>query len=142
MSDAGPYYRPLGMQYPPPRRRFSWVPIIIAIVFIVAALFLLVVLFYPASFGLASSSGPRYYPFGGIFVLFFILLVGFFILRVAFWSTRASRYRQRYGGGGDGGYGMNRPAMVARMRYARGEISREQYDQIMQDLNRRPGSPP
>jgi uncharacterized membrane protein len=31
--------------------------------------------------------------------------------------------------------------MVARMRYARGEITKEQFDQIMQDLRREPGSP-
>lgn len=141
MGDPGPYYRPAGMAYPPPRRRFSWFPVVIAVVFIFVALLLLLVLFYPAWFGFSAPSGPRYYPFGGVFVLFFILLIGFFIVRVAFWGTRASRYRQRYGGAG-GEYGMNRPAMVARMRYARGEITREQYDQIMQDLSRRPGPPP
>jgi uncharacterized membrane protein len=31
--------------------------------------------------------------------------------------------------------------MIARMRYARGEITKEQYDQIMKDLGRRPGAP-
>lgn len=140
MTGSGPYYRPMGMGYPPPRRRFLWFPVIIALVFVIAALFLLVVLFYPASFGLAPSS-PRYFPFGGVFFLFFILIVGFFIVRVAFWGTRASRYGQRRGQGNQGEYGMNRPAMIARMRYARGEITREQYDQIMQDLSRRPGPP-
>jgi uncharacterized membrane protein len=31
--------------------------------------------------------------------------------------------------------------MVARMRYARGEITKAEYDQIVTDLGRRPGSP-
>jgi uncharacterized membrane protein len=141
VSDPGPYYRPAGVGYRPPPRRFRWFPVIVAVVFIAVASFLLLILFYPASFGLSSpSSSGRYYPFGGFFFLFFILIIGFFIVRVAFWGTRASRYDQGYYQRGGGG-GVNRPAMIARMRYARGEITREQYDQIMQDLERRPPTP-
>ncbi len=144
MAAPPPYYRPggLGYGYAPPRRRIRWVPIVIAGLFVVVALILLLVLLYPASFGISTGSSARYYPFGGVLFLFFILIIGFFIVRVAFWGTRMSRYQQRYGRGNGGNYGMNRPAMVARMRYARGEITREQYDQIMQDLQRPPGPPP
>ena len=138
MASSSPYYRPAGMGYGPPRRRFRWLPIVIAAVFVAIALLLLLVLLYPASFGVPGASNPRYYPFGGFLFLFFILIIGFFIVRVAFWGTRMGRYGRR----DPENYGMNRPAMIARMRYARGEISREQYDQIMQDLYRRPGAPP
>ena len=141
MSDPGPYYRPQGMGAPRPSR-FHWLPVIIGVVLAGVAALLLLLALYPGAFGVSSPSGTyRYYPFGGFFIAFFILIIVFFIVRVAFWSTRASRYAgRRYGGGGPGGYsGVNRPEMIARMRYARGEITREQYDQIMRDLGRPPG---
>jgi uncharacterized membrane protein len=142
MNDSGPYDRPPGMGYRSRPSWIRWLPIAIGLVFVVAASLILLILLYPASFGLAPSSSPyRYGLLGGVFFFFFILIVAFFIVRVLFWSTRASRYGRRYSSGGPGEYGPNRPAMVARMRYARGEITREQYDQIMQDLARRPGAP-
>jgi uncharacterized membrane protein len=142
MNDPGPYYRPPGVAYGQRPSGIRWLPIVIGLVLAAVAALILFILLYPGSFGFAPASySPRYGLFGGVFVLFFILIVVFFIVRVAFWSTRASRYGRRYGSDPSGGYGPNRPAMVARMRYARGEITREQYDQIMQDLGRRPGSP-
>jgi uncharacterized membrane protein len=140
MNDPGPYYRPLGMEGRPRPRRIRWLPIVIGLVFAAFATLILLILLYPSSFGLAPSP-YRFGLFGGVFFFFFILIVVFFIVRVLFWSTRVSRYGRRYGSGPSGEYGPNRPAMVARMRYARGEITREQYDQIMQDLARRPGAP-
>jgi uncharacterized membrane protein len=143
MNNPDPYYRPPGMGMGPRRRQVHWLPIIIAVVFIVLALIVLLVALYPSSFGLNTSAPTgRFGPFGGFFLFFFVLIIGFFIVRVAFWSTRQS-YGRRYGGGGGGGQGpgyqQNRPLMVARMRYARGEITREQYEQIVQDLRRPPG---
>ena len=124
--------------------RVHWLPIIIGLVFVGVAAVILLLLIFPASFGISSPSNSyRYGPFGGVFFLLFLLIVAFFIVRVAFWSTRASRYGRRGSGRNyPNDYERpNRPAMVARMRYARGEITREQYDQIMNDLTRRPGSP-
>ena len=143
MNDSGPYYRPEGMGDRPRRRGIHWLPIIIGLIFVIAATVLLLVLLYPATFGFPAPSTPyRFGEFGGFFIFFFILLVLFFIVRVAFWSTRSSRYGRRYGGNSNDGYEHpNRPAMVARMRYARGEITQQQYDQIMKDLGRRPGQP-
>lgn len=142
MNDPGPYYRPQGMGYRPRPRRLHWLPVVIGVVFVALASLILLILLNPASFGVAPSSSPYHLgPFGGVFVLFFILIVVFFIVRVAFWSTRASRYGSRYGSDSLDGYRPNRPAMVARLRYARGEITREQYDQIMKDLSRPPGPP-
>ena len=142
MSDPGPYYRPPGLASPPPTSRAHWLPIILGVVFAGVAAVLLLVLLFPAGFGLSSPPSPYRYGLGGFFLVFFVLIVAFFIVRVAFWSTRTSRYGRRYGRGGANGpyYGANRPVMVARMRYARGEISKEQFDQIMKDLGRPPGS--
>jgi len=88
-----------------------------------------------------TGSGPRplFGFWGGFFLLFLLVWVAFFVIRIALWS----------GGGRRGYYGRQGPrrdpaVMMARQRYARGEITREQYDQIMTDLGRRgrgPGGP-
>lgn len=133
-----PYYTPAGLPYRPRRRRGGWVILGFAAALIVFAAVLLLIALFPAAFGLAPTHYPyRFGLFGGVFALFFLLVIVFFVVRVVFWSRRAARYRA----GGGGGYGMDRAAMIARMRYARGEISKEQYDQIMRDLGRGPGSP-
>lgn len=146
MTNAGPYYRPPGMGGRPRESHFPWLPVIIGVVLIAVAVILLLVFAYPGTFGISGPSYPsRYGLFGGFFALFFILIVVFFVVRVAFWSARAGRYGRRYNDphnrGPPPGYGPNRPEMVARMRYARGEITREQYEQIMKDLGRPPPAP-
>ncbi len=142
MNDSGPYYRPPGVGPGPRRSGVRWFAIAIAAVFIVVASLILLVVLYPASFGLPAPAYPyRFGLFGGAFFLFFLLIVVFFIVRVAFWGTRMGRSGGRYRSRSSSGYGPNRPAMVARMRYARGEITREQYNQIMDDIGRGPGAP-
>jgi putative membrane protein len=139
MTGAGPYYQPPGVAARP--SPFHWLPLVIGVVLAGLAALLLLVFLYPSWFGVPAPSGPdRYGFFGGFFLLFFVLIVIFFIVRVAFWSSRWGRYGRRYGGRYDGNYGMNRPVAIARMRYARGEITREQYEQIMKDLGRPPGT--
>lgn len=118
-------------------RRMRWGIVVLAGVLISLAVLLLLVALYPASFGISTSD--LHYGYLPFFGFFFILIVAFFIIRVAFWGARMSRYGQRGGGGGN--YGMQRPAAIARLRYARGEISREQYEQIVQDLGRGPRTP-
>ncbi|MCI4324741.1 MAG: hypothetical protein L3K00_02490 [Thermoplasmata archaeon] len=139
MSGPSPYYRPPGMGDSPRPGRSLWLVVVVAVVFVGFALVLLAYLVDPALFGVTPSSTPYRYGVFGLFPVFFVLLVGFFIVRVVFWSTRAGRRGGRYGG--NDGYGPDRPARMARMRYARGEITREQYNQIMQDLGRGPGPP-
>ena len=136
------YYRPGGYSAPPPGRyRWAVLGVVVALV-VVTVIVVLLVLLGGAPSPEGSGYPARYGLFGGAFFLFFLLLDVFFVVRVVFWGTRMSRYRYRYEGPGPGGpYGPDRPAMVARMRYARGEISREQYDQIMTDLERRRGPP-
>ncbi len=127
-------------RYPPPRPAWVWGILVASIVLVAVGVGL-----FLWQLGLASGSRVAPHPFwgffGGFLLLLLILWLAFFVLRVAFWSQR-HRYR-RYGGGPGGGYGPHRdPArMIARERYARGEITREQLDQILTDLDRRRNPP-
>ena len=106
----------------------------------VAILLIVGLLVYTGSLGLGAGPRPYYGYWGGFFLLILLLWVSFFLIRMAFWSSRGARrqyYRQPYGPGG----GRDPAVMVARQRYARGEITREQYDQIMTDLERRGRGP-
>jgi len=108
----------------------------VAIVVLVAVLLLLGV---SNATGGGRIRGPFFGLWGGFLLLFLILWVAFFLVRVAFWTGRRARYGAgpRYGG-------PNHAVAIVRQRYARGEITREQYDQLMTDLARRhypPGRP-
>ncbi len=117
------------------------IAIIVAAVLIAIAALSSLVFFVPRWFGLSPSTEPyRYGLFGGFFFLLLILIVLFFVVRVAFWSVRLGR-RGGYYGARHGEDGFNGPVQVVRMRYARGEISREEYDRILDGLGRRPGPP-
>ncbi len=73
------------------------------------------------------------YPFWGfgflwpIFGLFFL----FFVLRWIFWPWRPYPYRyyRRWGG-----WGYDDAMSILRARYARGELTKEQFDQMTLDL--------
>jgi putative membrane protein len=140
----GPYGGPYSGGYPQgaPRHRHRWLLIVLgACVVAILAVFLLVLL-SPATFGYHPATGVGFGPFGlfgSLFVIFIFLLVLSLIVRIAMWSSRGRGYGYRQGYGGGRRYGA---FAIARERYARGEITREQYDQIMQDLQRRPGYPP
>ncbi len=139
MDPSGPYYRPGGPGPGGPRHRFRRWVLAIAAFLGGAAVAILVVAIDPRWFGVPASPYPyRYGPFGGVLLAFLILILVFFFVRMLFWSVRVGRYGAR---GPGGMYGPERPAMIARVRYARGEITREQFEQIMQDLGRRPGPP-
>ncbi len=96
----------------------------IAIVFFVGAV--LAHYYYPA--GMMPYYGYGY-PWGGWwffpFGLFFFLIFLFFIFRVAFWG---GGWRRRYW------YGYGDAHEILRQRYARGEITKEQFDQMTRDL--------
>lgn len=94
---------------------------ILAIVAIVATLSFW--LFAPRPFPV------RYYPFfpfGGLFAIFWIFAI-FFVVRWLFFPWRWGGYR-RYWHYQDESY------YILRQRYARGEITKEQFDQMMRDL--------
>jgi len=132
-SGAVPYGSPAGG--PPPARRSWWILPVVAIAAIAVVGVVLWVLL-PRYGGRAGY----WLPYGGFFVVFLVLWLSFMVVRVAWWGSRRERYRaaraaSRYG---------NAPAFdpavrVARMRYARGEITRDEYDQIVRNL--RPGPP-
>lgn len=63
---------------------------------------------------------------GGFFVLLFWVAV---IVLVVWLITRFSRH------GLDGSRGRKTPLDIVRERYARGEISREEFEQIKKDLS-------
>lgn len=72
---------------------------------------------------------------GGVLGVLLLLWAAWLAIRIAFWTSRAARG----GYGGRGGAGRDPALFIARRRYARGEISREQYDQIVSDLQRPAG---
>jgi uncharacterized membrane protein len=119
--------------YGPRRRRVPWF-LIVALAVLAGVVIVLLVLFATGSLG--GIGRPFYGEWGGFLLLFLLLWICFFAIRVAFWSQRV-----RNGGRGGAYRGPDPAVMIARRRYARGEITRQQYDQIVADLQR-PRPPP
>jgi putative membrane protein len=78
--------------------------------------------------------------FFGLIGLVIVLLILFWLLRVAFWFASGRAYDRRAYRAYRRGYyrGDDSAVTIARERYARGEISKAQFDQILRDL----GAPP
>jgi putative membrane protein len=74
--------------------------------------------------------GWFFFPFG--FIIFFLLI--FFVVRLVFWPMGGWGGRRRYGY--HYGYGDSRE--ILRRRYAMGEITKDQYEQMMRDLEQHP----
>jgi uncharacterized membrane protein len=141
----GPYGGPYSGGYPPepPAHPHRWLFIGLGVMLALVGVALLLVILTPATFGYSPSRPFGIGPFGLFGAFFLVIIVVWIILwivRIGMWSSRYP-YRGYYRRGGGGGrrYGA---FAIARERYARGEITREQYDQILQDLQRRPGYPP
>jgi len=127
-SAGGPY-----PPFPPRRRPLRWLFLALGLVVLGFGVFLLFLSLDPAAFGLTQRFG---FPFGGGLLGIFLLLWG--VLMVA-------RSASRFGRAGPYGGPRRRfdPAIfAARQRYARGEITREQFQQIVQDLRGPPRPPP
>jgi putative membrane protein len=112
------------------RHTFAWV--FVALAAFVIAVFALSWFIHPYPYAPTTAYygypwwGWGFFPFG--FIFFFIFI--FFIFRVAFWGWGGWGWRHgyyRYGYGGDS-------REIIRQRYARGEITKEQFDQMMRDL--------
>jgi putative membrane protein len=77
------------------------------------------------------------FPFGWLGIIFLIFLVFLIARWLFFWPWR--------GRGGEGGYysyqHQQRPdaASIVKERYAKGEITREQFEQMMRDLRQQEG---
>ena len=98
-----------------------------AIFFLGAALFHY---YYPAGVPYYGYPGFGwwFFPFGFFFFLIFV----FFIFRVVFWGWWVGwGWRRRYW------YGYGDAREIVRQRYARGEITKEQFEQMSRDLERR-----
>jgi len=104
---------------------------VIAFVVIAVVAFFAVILFR----GFPAGPGPYYgypwygwwfFPFGIFF--FFIFLI--FVSRLVFWPMGWG-WRRRYW------YGYGDAREILRQRYARGEITKEQFDQMNRDMDQR-----
>lgn len=114
------------------RNVFAWVFVALGVVALIA--FVASFFFRGSPYGPMMSysyyGGPFFgwwfFPFGFVFFIFFV----FIIFRFAFWGVGGwgwgRRYYYRYG------YGDARE--ILRQRYAKGEITKEQFDQMMRDL--------
>jgi putative membrane protein len=111
-----------------PRRRWWIFPaVVVGVVLVILVAFLVWFALDGPGTGANGGYAPRgwfFFPFGFLILLFVL----FMIIRIAFWSVRWGRG----GGGGGRRYG---PNAILRARYARGEITREQYLQMQRDLN-------
>ena len=127
--------------YDPRRWRVGhWIRLGILVVFAVFVAAMIYFLLVGAPTIPAGTAYPMvpFWGFGWIWILLgFFLFFG--LLRFAFWGPR-------YWGGyyGRHGYfgGPNEAYHILRTRYARGEITKEQYEQMMRDLYAQPPPTP
>jgi putative membrane protein len=78
------------------------------------------------------AGGPFFFfPFG----FFIFILIAFFAFRFLFWGWGGG-WRRGYSHGGWDGWGT--PLEILRRRYARGEITKEQFEQMKKDLEQQP----
>jgi len=104
----------------PPSRALGWLlalPLGLVIAFVI---FLLLV-----------ANG--HYFFGEFIVIFLVIFAAMFFVRFQYRQSRRNYWRSRVQA--------NAPARILRQRYARGEISREQFQQMMRDLREGRQSP-
>ena len=98
----------------------------------------LALVYYPP---VAPTSGVYPYwgwGFGRLFFGLFLFFAFFWVLKFVFWGGWGWRYRRGYWGGYYGGYGWRHrdsAYYILRERYAKGEITKEQYDQMIRDLD-------
>ncbi|HUK80390.1 MAG TPA: SHOCT domain-containing protein [Nitrososphaerales archaeon] len=104
----------------PPNRTLGWL-LALPIGFVIAFVIFLVL----------ATSG--HYFFGEFIAIFLVVFAFMFLVRFQYRQSRKNYWRARMQANG--------PARTLRQRYARGEISREQFQQMMRDL-REGGQPP
>lgn len=118
-----------------PSRIFRWV--MVGVVILIAVWFVTSLVFFvmqPMQSAYYPMQGfhPFFFPFGWLFG-FFAIFILFGALRWLFWPWGYG-HRRRYWRYRDESY------YILRERYAKGELTKEQYEQMMQDLQKQ--SPP
>jgi uncharacterized membrane protein len=107
---------------PPARYRYGRYLLMLPV-----GLIVLVVAFY-----LVAERGG-YFP-GEFLLLLVVVLAVMFLVRMMFWRSRRNYARQRWQG--------NEAVRILRQRYARGEITKEQFRQMLWDLRHSEDKPP
>ncbi len=125
-----------------PRRHIGrWIALGFLTVFAVLVAAMIYFMFqYGPQFMAGTGAGYYWSPFGFLWAFFLVFLL-FGLLRFAFWGPRwwGGYYRR----GGYGPYGRQNEAYhIVRERYARGEITKDQYDAMMRDLYQQPPQTP
>jgi len=109
---------------------FGWAVLAVVILAIVSFFAVIAIRGYPSEPMTTYNGYPvfgwwLFFPFG-IFFIFFVL---FFVSRFIFWPWGWG-WRRRFWYG----YGYGDAHEILRQRYARGEITKEQFDQMTRDL--------
>lgn len=71
--------------------------------------------------------GRGYFP-GEILLIFVVVFLGLFAIRTLYWSSRRKRWREQYRA--------TQPIRILRQRYARGEITKEQFEEMLRTLDK------
>jgi uncharacterized membrane protein len=71
----------------------------------------------------------RHFP-GEFLVILLVIFLGLFVIRMLYWRSRRRYWREKWKG--------NEAIRILRERYARGEITKEQFDQTLHDLRQQP----
>ena len=133
------YNPPYGPPYSSPgRSNRHWIGIGFLVIF---AVFVASMIYFMFQYGpnVAPAGGYYWFPFGFIWV-FFLFFLFFGVFRWLLFPWRWGGYYRGYGYGHDGR--QNEAYHILRERYARGEITKAQYDQMMRDLYQQPPQAP
>jgi putative membrane protein len=85
----------------------------------IGLIIVLVLLFYFVPFR------KGYFP-GELLLIFVAIFLVLFVIRTLYWRSRRKYWRKQFR--------KNEPVRILRQRYARGEITKEEFDQILRDL--------
>jgi len=106
-----------------------WIWLSLGVLFLTfGGIWLLSRVWYYPMFGYRMPMMGRLWPFGLFGVVFFFLLIAL-IVRLANWRSWRG-YQRNY-------WSDSHAEEILRERYARGEITKEQFDQMMRDLRDR-----